>query len=105
MQAGQNQDQMKIGLQQPIIGYLTKAGRLYPIFVIKSPLPMYCSDCINYILTLSIPFPSGTERHTVAFNSQYNFENPNDAKIMQTLLGLIENLEESNYSQQQLPLY
>jgi hypothetical protein len=55
---------------------------------------MYCSDCVNYILTLSIPFPSGTETNTIAFNSLYNFENPNDAKTMQTLLGLIENLEE-----------
>jgi hypothetical protein len=146
---GQNQDQMRIGLQQPIIGYLTKAGGLYPMFnhimfdstsmqkliftlqsppviqeinnqtfkklidtaidnnffVMESPPPMYCSDCVNYILTLSIPFPSGTETNTVAFNSLYNFENPNDAKTMQTLLGLIENLEEYNYSQQQLPLY
>lgn len=151
MQAGegQNKDQIKLGLHQPIIGYLTKAGGLYPMFnhimfdsnsmqkliftlqsppviqeinnqtfkkfidtaidnnffVMESPPPMYCSDCVNYILTLSIPFPSGTETHTVAFNSLYNFENPNDAKTMQTLLGLIENLEESNYSQQELPLY
>ncbi len=141
----QNQDQMKIGLQQPIIGYLTKAGGLYPMFnhimfdstsmqkliftlqsppviqeinnqtfkklidtaidnnffVIKSPPPMYCSDCVNYILTLSIPFPSGTETHTVAFNSLYNFENPNDAKTMQTLLDLIQNLEESTREGQQ----
>ena len=111
---------MRIGLQQPIIGYLTKAGGLYPMFnhimfdstsmqkliftlnsepviqeinnqtfkklidtaidnnffVMESPPPMYCSDCVNYILTLSIPFPSGTETNTVAFNSLYNFENP-----------------------------
>jgi hypothetical protein len=74
-------------------------------FVMESPPPMYCSDCVNYILTLSIPFLSETETNTVAFNSLYNFENPNDAKTMKTLLGLIENLEEYNYSQQQLPLY
>lgn len=139
-----NQDQIRIGLQQPIIGYLTKAGGLYPMFnhimfdstsmqkliftlqtppviqeiknetfkklidtaidnnffVMESPPPMYCDDCVNYILTLSIPFPSGTETNTVAFNSLYNFENPNDAKTMKTLLDFIENLEESNYSLQ-----
>jgi hypothetical protein len=141
---GQSQDQLRIGLQQPIIGYLTKAGGLYPMFnhimfdstsmqkliftlqsppviqeinnqtfkkfidtaidnnffVMESPPPMYCSDCVNYILTLSIPFPAGTETHTVAFNSLYNFENPNDVKTMQTLLGLIENLEEPSMQEQ-----
>ena len=70
-------------------------------FVVESPPPMYCSDCVNYILTLSIPFPSGTETNTVTFNSLYNFENPNDAKTMKALLDLIENLEESTYSLQQ----
>ena len=140
-----NQNQLRIGLHQPIIGYLTKAGGMFPMFnhimfdsasmqklifmlnnppvieqinnatfkkfidtaidnnffVIESPPPAFCPDCVTYILTLSIPFPSGTETNTVAFNSLFNFENPNDAETMKTLLDLIENLEESNYSLQQ----
>ena len=46
-------------------------------FLIESPPPTFCPDCINYILTIAVPFPSGTETNTVAFNSLLNF--PNEA--------------------------
>ena len=64
-------------------------------FTMTSPPPSECADCINYIITITIPTTQGSLSNTLSFDSVFlstKDKNPN-AKMLNDLIFYMDTIE------------